>query len=149
MQRLCCAGRRAHTPLADVAAQTRPPLLDRCENVHRAIGMMQQLCCVGCQTQMFSATAAANSNVGNLGSFSFSGWNYDVQVTGGSRAIYRINDQATFKVRLLWTFNCQVVQLSRIMKMQQGGRVLPCSLHLASRPLQPPFAASLFSMLSA
>lgn len=60
---------------------------------------MQQLCCAGCQTQMFSATAAANSNVGNVGSFSFSGWNYDVQGTGGSRAIYRLNDQATFKVQ--------------------------------------------------
>ena len=35
----------------------------------------------------------------NVGSFSFTGWNYDVQVQSGFRAIYRLNNAATFKVR--------------------------------------------------
>ena len=50
---------------------------------------------------MFSMTAGANGNVGNVGSFAFAGWSYDVQVTSGSRAIYMIKDQATFKVHAL------------------------------------------------
>ena len=79
---------------------------------------MQRLCRAGCQTQMFSTTAGANGNVGNVGSFSFSGWNYDVQVTSGSRAIYIIKDQATFKVQLMSTpFSGQVLQLSQAVRM--------------------------------
>ena len=91
---------------------------------------------------MFSATAAANSNVGNVGSFSFSGWNYDVQGTGGSRAIYRLNDQATFKVQLYLTFEAcsfspQVVQLSQVVAAGRSHLYIqPIS---CIRPLQPDF----------
>lgn len=47
---------------------------------------------------MFSATPGGNSAVtGNVGPFSFPGWSYDVQVQTGSRAVYKLNDQATFK----------------------------------------------------
>ena len=55
-------------------------------------------CCAGCTTQAFSATNGVNTAVGTVGSFTFTGWNYDVQVQSGFRAIYRLNDQATFKV---------------------------------------------------
>ena len=59
--------------------------------------------------------------------FSFAGWNYDVQVTSGSRAIYRLNDQATFKVHLLSPFfSGQILQLGREVRMQQGGAIPPC-----------------------
>lgn len=57
-----------------------------------------KLCIAGCQTQTFSTTAGANAAVGTVGSFSFSGWSYDVQVQAGNRAIYKLSDQATFKV---------------------------------------------------
>ncbi len=56
-------------------------------------------CGAGCVTQAFSASNGANSAVGTVGSFSFTGWNYDVQVQSGFRAIYRLNNVATFKVR--------------------------------------------------
>lgn len=57
-----------------------------------------KFCTAGCQTQMFSTTAGANAAVGTVGSFSFPGWSYDVQVQTRSRVIYTLSDQATFKV---------------------------------------------------
>lgn len=49
-------------------------------------------------TQAFSASNGANTAVNTVGSFSFTGWLYDVQVQSGFRAVYRLNDAATFKV---------------------------------------------------
>ena len=100
---------------------------------------MRQLCCAGCQTQMFSATAAANSNVGNVGSFSFSGWNYDVQGTGGSRAIYRLNDQATFKVHFSPVTFLECFSSVRQQNGQDaaGRRHLACILRVSLCGLSP------------
>jgi len=67
-------------------------------HLHLAVRRFDNTCAAGCQTQMFSATTGVNTAVGNVAAFSFSGWNYDVQVQTGSRPIYRLNDQATFKV---------------------------------------------------
>ena len=81
------------------------------------------LCTAGCQTQTFSTAAGANAAVGTVGSFSFSGWSYDVQVQAGNRAIYKLSDQATFKVGFQHPKDVPVLESLMCNHRQRAGSI--------------------------